>query len=116
VHAMMDVSDGLSTDLARMARASSVDATIERDRLFFHPALAEAGVDPVEAVLNGGDDYELLVAVDHRAYSFVARTFERRFGRPLAVIGRFGPGTGRVWIEQRGKREPLPPRGYDHLM
>jgi thiamine-monophosphate kinase len=115
VHAMMDVSDGLSTDLARMAGASGVDAVVIRDQLFVHPALADARVDPIDAMLNGGDDYELLAAIDRRAFPFVARAFERRFGRPLCAVGRFEKGQGTLWLETRGERAPLQPLGYDHL-
>ena len=115
VHAMMDVSDGLSTDIGRMARASCVDAIVERDRLVVHPSIERAGADPMDLILDGGDDYELLVAVDSRAFPYVARTFERRFGRPLAVIGRFEDGSGETWIETSGQRQPLVARGYDHL-
>jgi thiamine-monophosphate kinase len=115
VRALMDLSDGLSTDLARMARASGVDAVIERERLYVHPEVARAGVDPIDLILNGGDDYELLAAVGSRAFPHVARTFERRFGRPLARVGRFEAGRGEVWIEKEGCRTPLTPGGYDHL-
>jgi len=115
VNAMMDVSDGLSTDIGRMARASHVDAIVERERLVVHPSIARAGADPVDLILNGGDDYELLVAVDARAFPYVARTFQARFGRPLERVGRFEAGEGAAWIESGGRRESLPARGYDHL-
>jgi len=119
VHALMDISDGVSTDLARMARASHVDATVSGDSLYVHPEVAAmtaaCGLDTEHVVLSGGDDYELLVAIDPRAYAHVASAFERRFGRPLSVIGRFEIGDGAVWIEHSGRREPLAPTGYDHL-
>jgi thiamine-monophosphate kinase len=115
VHAMMDVSDGLSTDIARMARASGVDAIVIRDQLFVHPALAGARIDPIDAILNGGDDYELLIAIERRSFAFIARTFERRFGRPLCAVGRFEKGEGNLWFESSGERTRLEPRGYDHL-
>lgn len=115
VHALMDISDGLSTDVARMARASKVDAIIEHAGLFVHASLRDAGADPYDLILNGGDDYELLVAIERRAFPHVARTFSGRFGRPLRAVGRFTSGTGAVWIERDGKRVPLPAGGYDHL-
>jgi thiamine-monophosphate kinase len=124
VHAMMDLSDGLSTDVARMARASNLDAVIESKLLTAHRAVEEAAAATKsvarDLMLHGGDDYELLVAVDQRAFAHVARSFEKRFGRPLAAVGRFEKG-GRpdfspaVWIEEGGRREALPPLGYDHL-
>jgi thiamine-monophosphate kinase len=119
VHAMMDISDGVSTDLARMARASHVDAVVSAESLFVHPEVAAmaaaGGTDAERWVLSGGDDYELLVTVDSRAYAHVAKSFERRFGRPLCAIGRCETGGGAVWIERNGRRAPLEPAGYDHL-
>ncbi|HXW77095.1 MAG TPA: thiamine-phosphate kinase, partial [Candidatus Eremiobacteraceae bacterium] len=119
VHAVMDVSDGISTDLARMVRASKCSAVVEAARIYVHPDVAGAaqqmGRDALDLALSGGDDYELLAAIDARSFEHVAHAFRGRFGRPLAAIGRFEAGSGEVWIECDGKREPLPARGYDHL-
>lgn len=117
--AMMDVSDGLSTDLARMASACGIDAVIEEDALAPTPALAAAakalGLPPLDLVLHGGDDYELLVAVEPRAFEHVAQGFRRQFGRPLQAIGRFERGNGKLWIEADAQRRPLASGGYDHV-
>lgn len=119
VRALMDLSDGLSTDAARMARASGVDVVLDAAALTPVPALVAAAqalnTDVTDLILNGGDDYELLTAVEPRAFKHVAATFSKRFGRPLQSVGRFEPGSGRTWIERLGKREPLVPAGYDHL-
>ena len=115
VHALMDISDGLSTDMRRMALASNVDAVIEADTLFVHPALHRVGADPLDLILNGGDDYELIASIDARAFEHVARSFRARAGRPLRAVGKFEPGAGEVWLVRKGKREPLEPGGYDHL-
>ena len=116
-HALMDISDGLSTDLGRIACASGVDAVVEREALAASPELVEAAgsTDPIDLMLSGGDDYELLVTVDRRAFGHVVRVFERRFGRALQRVGRCEPGRGDVWIESGGRRKPLEPSGYDHL-
>ena len=115
VHALMDISDGLSTDVRRMARASGVDAVIERDALFVHPALRDVDGDALDLILNGGDDYELIASIDKRAFEHVARSFRSRAGRPLRAVGRFESGDGEVWLDRNGKREPLEPGGYDHF-
>ncbi len=112
-HAMMDVSDGLSLDLARMARASGVDVCLDLGRLTPHPALA--GLDALELMLHGGDDYELLVAVEPREFPHLAKRFAARFKRPLEPVGRFEKGDGKVWIVESGARREHVPRGYDHL-
>ena len=119
VRALMDISDGLSTDAGRMARASGVDIVLDAAALAPDPAVAAAAqalsADAMDLVLNGGDDYELLAAIESRAFTHVAAGFAKRFGRPLARVGRFELGTGRMWIERLGKREAVAPSGYDHL-
>ena len=94
VHAMMDVSDGLLIDAARMAEASGLAVTIELG------AVPVAG-DPMDAV-TAGDDYELLFAAD----------------TPPSVeavpIGRFLDGAG-LTLTNGGQPAPLPARlGWTH--
>jgi thiamine-monophosphate kinase len=119
VHALMDISDGLSTDASRMARASNVDLVLDAGLLLPDSAVVSAAqalhADAMDFVLHGGDDYELLAAVEPRAFKHVAEGFAKRFGRPLIAVGRFEKGAGSAWIERLGKRESLVAAGYDHL-
>jgi thiamine-monophosphate kinase len=119
VHAMMDVSDGLSSDVARMAASSSVDAVVDIRLLKPSGELNAASValaaDPLELLLHGGDDYELLVAVSRRAFGHLAIALRHRCGTALTQIGRFEAGAGAVWAEDAAGRRPLERRGYDHL-
>jgi thiamine-monophosphate kinase len=69
----------------------------------------------LELALHGGDDYELLAAIEPRAFEHVAAGFAKRFGRPLLRIGRFETGEGRAWIGRYGKRGVVTPSGYDHM-
>ena len=120
VHAMMDISDGISSDVARMAASSTLDAVVDLRLLEASAALRSAAAalqaDPVEWMLHGGDDYELLIAVSRRAFGHTARALRHRFGTTLSPIGRFEPGGGAVWIEDDASRRPLARRGYDHLL
>jgi len=110
----MDISDGLSLDVARMARASGVDVCLDLAALKPHEAIAGMS-DARELMLHGGDDYELLVAVDTRAYAHLAQRFKARFRRDLTSVGRFEQGSGNVWVLEDGKRREHKARGYDHL-
>jgi thiamine-monophosphate kinase len=117
-HALMDISDGLSLDGARMARASGIDLVLDlaaiKARDERGPLRAFAS-EVLELVLYGGDDYELLAAVDARAFHHLAKRFNARFGRELSPVGRFERGSGKVWEEDDGVRRAHAPRGYDHL-
>jgi thiamine-monophosphate kinase len=113
VHAMMDCSDGLSTDLRRMARACGLGALVERVPLA--PCVAEiasaAGADARAWALHGGEDFELLVAVAPRAFGYLAGRYRTRFGRELLPIGKLAPGEG---VRAAGGGE-IEAAGYDHF-
>ncbi len=117
VHALMDCSDGLSTDLGRLARASGCGAVIERVPL--DPAAEAtarvAGHDACEYGLNGGEDFELIVAIAPRAFTHLARRFEQRFGRPLLPVGRLEREPGLRIREADEESRSLHPGGWDHL-
>lgn len=116
VHAMMDISDGLSLDASRIARASGLDVCLDLDALRTQrPRALEGRSDALELMLHGGDDYELLIAVDPRAYAHLARRYRARFQRALWVAGTFESGEGNVWALEGGERKRHEPRGYDHL-
>ena len=113
VRAMMDLSDGLATDLGRLARASGIGARI--DTVPVAPAAAglaqAAGADPERWALEGGEDFELLVAVGARAFAHLAGRFRARFGRELL---RVGVATGEPGV-RRADGSPVPMAGWDHL-
>jgi thiamine-monophosphate kinase len=113
VHAMMDVSDGLSTDLARLARASNAGAVIETIPVAGAArAVAErAGTDAERWALDGGEDFELLIAVGARAFSHLAARFRARFHRPLL---RVGVATAEAGV-RRADGSPVAGAGWDHL-
>ncbi len=113
VSAMMDVSDGLLIDAARMAAASGCAARIELDSLPLSEAyLAFLGETRLEAA-TAGDDYELLFAADpSKAAALLALGEE--LGLPFSRIGRFEAGAG-LALTDRGEPVPLPAKlGFEH--
>ncbi len=112
VRAMMDCSDGLSTDLDRLCAASRCGALVESVPVAgaARAAATRLGEDPERYALAGGEDFELLVAVVPRAFAHIAQRFAARFARPLHRVGvlRAAPG-----IEFRGER--LQRSGWDHF-
>src|SRR5437867_10642820 len=81
VHAMMDLSDGRTTDLGHVCRESGVGARIMLDRLPMAPAAREAaralGKDPLEWATGGGEDYELLLTCEPGTADSLAREIGR---------------------------------------
>ena len=118
VHAMMDISDGLSTDLRRLCAASNVGAEIEAPALPVAPcaaAVAEVlGKEPISYALGGGEDFELLVAIAPRAFPTIAKRFAQTFGRPLARVGTVTTETAIRLRDGNGSRE-LDPTGWESL-
>ncbi len=116
VHAMMDVSDGLSTDLARICERSHCAAIVEDVPVAkcAQTAARALGEDSQAYALAGGEDYELLAAIDARAFGYLNSRFRKRFGRPLFAVGRIREGRG-VFFRKAGREEPLPATGWDHL-
>lgn len=117
VHAMMDSSDGLSTDLTRLAAASGGGASL--DSIPVDPvaeAVARAaGDDPALYALDGGEDFELIVAVAPRAFAHLAGAYRARFGRPLIAIGRLEREAGLRLRRAGGDERELVAAGWDHL-
>jgi thiamine-monophosphate kinase len=113
VRAMMDTSDGLSTDLTRLARASGTGAAIETVPVAAAArAVAErTGADAEAWALDGGEDFELLIAVAPRAFSHLSARFEARFGRPLL---RVGVATVEHGVRRAGGAA-VAGAGWDHL-
>jgi thiamine-monophosphate kinase len=113
VHALMDSSDGLSTDLARLCAASGVGATI--DHVPLDPdarSVAQLfGDDPDAYALGGGEDFALIAVIAARAAGYLAGRFAQRFGAPLIPVGRITATPG---LRQK-TGELIPPAGYDHF-
>jgi thiamine-monophosphate kinase len=107
--AMMDVSDGLAKDLARLATASGVGALVRTTDV----PVAEGAT--LEDALGGGEDYELLATLP--APRLPAATAELRdaFGTDLTVIGEIDSGEGVRATGEDGRQRPLPPSGWDHF-
>jgi len=114
--AMIDVSDGLSTDLSHICEASGVGARLEADRIplvRLTPAEEKRlGVTARELALNGGEDYELLFTLPKRKAQRLPR---RLAGARLTRIGEITRRRGLRVVDARGRERPLPVRGWDHF-
>lgn len=109
-HAVIDLSDGLSTDLTHLCQESQVAATIEEAALPIH-SLAAGSQD---LALHGGEDYELLFTA-----AAATRIPRRLAGVPVHRIGTIrsaAPRQPMILLETRnGRRLPLAPGGWEHF-
>ncbi|MDI1241072.1 MAG: thiamine-phosphate kinase [bacterium] len=111
VTSMIDLSDGISSDLAHICRASNVGAVISvNDIPFEGEVMSIAGsVDAMlDFALNGGEDFELLFTGPQEKLSLL--NFDDIFR-----IGEITETVGVVELERDSKREVLPPGGYRHF-
>ncbi|UCC96793.1 MAG: thiamine-monophosphate kinase [Phycisphaerales bacterium] len=112
VHSMIDISDGLSTDLTRLCRASGVGAVVNAEQL---PLSQEArkNAEPLSSALNDGEDFELLFTLSQKC---CRRLLDAWSGSvPITQIGEI-TGDGKVRVRMLdGRIRVLRARGYDHL-
>lgn len=115
LHAMLDISDGLSLDAARLAEASNVGIELSAAAIEQHAIHADAatlskqtGRPPLEHALSDGEDFELLVAAA-RTDDFL-ETPNARWSRIGQVVE-----SGLWLIDPTGHRAPLEPKGWEHF-
>ena len=108
VHAMMDLSDGLASDLRHILRASEVAAEIEVTHI-----PAPYGI---ENAVCGGEDYELLMTISADHFDSIRKEFINNFATPLTAVGRIVRAkTGSItWLDDGTIITPSW-RGFTHF-
>lgn len=119
VGAMMDVSDGLDSDIKRIMERSACGADIHLEKLPVSPALIRRagamGLDPLEIAAAGGEDYCLLVTIKPDGFSKVSKGFEKTLGATLHPIGAItAPSSGLRYFRE-GRAVPRPAGGFSHF-
>ncbi len=112
--AMIDVSDGLASELFHIAKASNVGIRIFEDKvpidsLGFETAV-EFGMDPITCALNGGEDYELLFTISQQDHEKIKNHPD------IHLIGYVHDKVGEnLMITKQGNVVPLRAQGWDHF-
>lgn len=107
VRAAIDVSDGMIADLGHICSSSGVGARVDFSAILFSAqaqALIDAGQVDAMQLLNGGDDYQLLLAVASDAVI-----------DGVQVIGEFVAGAGVVVVDGNGQDIPVRHTGWSHF-
>ena len=113
--ALIDLSDGLSSDLAHVCRESGVGARIEASLLPLDPLLRASGLDADAALalaLDGGEDFELLFTVGPRKAARLPREVS---GVPVTRVGEVTGERGKVRFVRDGRAALLRPGGFEHF-
>jgi thiamine-monophosphate kinase len=116
VHAMIDVSDGIASDVERIADESGVAIDVWLERLPLDEGVDEvaalAGRPPQDMAASCGEDYELLVSVPAEA-RVEAEAAAKSSGAPITWIGEVREGSGVRLLDASGDSREL--AGWDHL-
>jgi thiamine-monophosphate kinase len=117
LHAMCDVSDGLSADLNHILEESCCGAVLVSGSIPVSPAAVElsrtSGKTPLQHALGDGEDFELVFTVA----AADGERLVREQPVPGVVLTKIGECVeSGLWIEENGQRRPLPPTGWVHQL
>jgi thiamine-monophosphate kinase len=112
---MIDISDGLSSDLLHICTSSKVGCEIYEGQVPLteetYQRAIKFNLDPITCALSGGEDYELLFTIDNRDESKIADNDQ------ITVIGQVTESDiGCVLITKGGNRHPLTAQGWNHFI
>ncbi len=119
VHAMMDISDGIASDLKHILKASAKSATIDIASLPVSDVLINEAQkqnwNATELALSGGEDYELLFTMAPESYERIGKAFEAEFGKKLHCIGSIDEGEPEIKYTQNGESIEMHSSGFNHF-
>jgi thiamine-monophosphate kinase len=111
--AMIDISDGLSTDLRHLCESSGVGAKVwiaKIPKVALPSDARKMGLDPLRLALDGGDDYELLFTVPRG----LARRLPHAIREvPVTVIGEITRAKRILSVDDAGRTKNLPAQGWE---
>lgn len=106
---MMDLSDGLASDLRHIIKASKVGAEIDINQI----PVAEGAT--TEDALCGGEDYKLLLTADRDAVAQLCTEYEAHFGRKLHPIGHIVSAERGICWKKQGCETNSPTPRFSHF-
>ena len=111
---MIDISDGLSSELMHICKQSQLGCVLYEDKLPFADDMKEFAyklkTDPTACALSGGEDYELLFTVPQTDYDQI------KLNPSVSVIGYMtDEGEGKTLITRGGNKHALVAQGWNHM-
>ena len=113
---MIDISDGLSSDLNHLCAESKVGALVDASRIPIDPLVTELcgrrALDPLMLALHGGEDFELLFTVNP---DNVSRLPKKVDGISISWVGEITSESGKVRVTEKDRVWELEPGGFEHF-
>ena len=111
---MMDISDGLSSEILHICRDSQLGCVLYEEKLPIHEDMKKAAfkfeIDPTACALSGGEDYELLFTIPQADYDKMV------LNEQISVVGYMtAPDQGSHIITKGGSRHAITAQGWNHL-
>ena len=111
---MMDISDGLSSEILHICKQSNLGCVLYEDKLPIADATRNAAfkfeIDPTACALSGGEDYELLFTLSQAEYDKLI------LNEQISVVGYMtDPEEGAHIITKGGNKHPITAQGWNHL-
>jgi thiamine-monophosphate kinase len=114
IHACIDISDGLSSDLKHVCDASKVGAELSLDQLPIHSATKQAAKalneKDINYALQGGEEYELLMTLAPLQFEKAKKIL----GKRITAIGRINASL-QITVIRNGKRATISAKGFKHF-
>ena len=112
--AMMDISDGLSSDILHICKQSNLGCRIYEEKIPINEATKAAafkfGLDPTVCALNGGEDYELLFTIKQSDFEVI------QSNPNFSIIGHItSPEDGTYFVDKNGSAVTLTAQGWRHF-
>lgn len=120
IHSMIDVSDGLASEINHICKNSEVGAVISANKIFVDDETNDIahlfGGNALDYALYGGEDFELLFTAPSDCAEKLQNSFQERFDLPCSKIGKITETGDGIHLETLdGHLIPIQSKGYDHF-
>jgi len=119
VHAMIDISDGIASDLTHILASSHTGAQIELSKIPLSAELqrvcASQGWSAHDLAVSGGEDYQLLFTIDPAKLEQIQAAYRQKFGHNFFTIGTLTENPHKIVWTKENKVYHWQPKGFDHF-